>query len=1063
MRTAILLICTVLAATSLAATRTPYSYHEDFTTWEFRDDQATTADWNTATGSLGLRPPQSLVVGNWNSPGNAAGVEVDGDVVYLADQAAGVQILDVSDPENPQLLGTYNTTGAAWGVDAEGDWAFVADGSAGLLALNVADPTAPTAGGVYDSPGTAYAVEVAGDLAYVADGAGGLRVVFVKNPLSPYAVGNAVTGGTAYDVDVDGDIAWVAAYDAGLVAVNIANPAAPVVVGTLNTVGTASAVAVDGDLAYVADGVNGLLIVNVTNPAAPVLRSTLALADRARDVAFDGDWVYVADVLGGMHVVDVHDTLHPVVIDTQDTPRSARAVALAGEHAYVADWSDGLRVLEIARRAEPLTPGTGLSTVYAALDIEVAGDRLYLDNAYNGIEVVTISDPMAPALLGTCDTEYAGGLDLAGDRLYVADHEFGLKVINVADPAHPVQVGSYAGTGSYYDVTVVGDYLLVANQATGLTVLNITNPAAPAYVAHLSTYDWAWEIVVAGNVAYIADYRSGLTIVDITDPAIPVLLANLNVAGDITGLDVADDHVYAASNLGMYVIDVHDPLAPIVVATYPTTSTARKVVVQGDSVYLTVGYSGLQILDISNPLAPALVDGWDPTSILYDVAVAGDVVFTALSTPNKLQPLQVRERVVGEFGVHAGSLQLDRHDEEILKVRLAAEASGTIAWALRAAEAAPWQSVTPDDLWHDLDTPGDHLVWQADLDIPSAPVCTAIDVAWLSAAPVVGAVTDIPADQGGRVRVRFARSAFDFADEATPITGYNLWRRVDDAALKRAVAAAPATAAFGDLALRMVDGRRFAAEVRGLPAGTWEVVSSFWAAQQDQYLVAATTFADSSLIIPWTAYCVTAHTATPSLWYASPPDSGYSVDNIAPAVPTHLALAASALTWDPAPEPDFAYSTVYGSNVPYLDDSAVRLGDTVVPTFMVAASYPNYLVTARDVAGNQSDAAGVSTATAVDDAPPARTALVGVAPNPFNPRTVVRYELAGTEVVTLRVYDAAGHLVRTLVDGVPQPAGRYEATWDGRTACGAAAAAGVYCGRLTAGDHVEACRMTLVR
>ena len=46
MRTAILLICTVLAATSLAATRTPYSYHEDFTTWEFRDDLATTADWD---------------------------------------------------------------------------------------------------------------------------------------------------------------------------------------------------------------------------------------------------------------------------------------------------------------------------------------------------------------------------------------------------------------------------------------------------------------------------------------------------------------------------------------------------------------------------------------------------------------------------------------------------------------------------------------------------------------------------------------------------------------------------------------------------------------------------------------------------------------------------------------------------------------------------------------------------------------------------------------------------------------------------------------------------------
>lgn len=1063
MRTAILLLLTALAATSTAATHTPYSYHEDFSTWEFRDGIATTADWDTATRSLRLGPVASLVVGSWNSPGNAAGVEVDGDHVFLADQAAGVQILDVRDPEHPQLLGTYNTTGSAWGMDAEGDWVFVADGAAGLLALNVTDPTAPVAGGVYDSPGTAYAVEVAGDLAYVADGVGGLRVVFVKYPLAPYTVGSAVTGGTAYDVDVDGDIAWVAANDAGLVAVNITNPAAPVVVGTLNTAGTAAAVTVDGDWAYVADGLNGLLVVNVANPAAPVLRATLTLTDRAHDVAFDGDWVYVADILGGVHVVDVHDPLHPAVVDTQNPPASARAVALAGEHAYVADWGDGLRVLEIARRAEPLTPGTELASTYYATDIEVAGDRLYLTNVYNGIEVVDISDPMTPVLLGTCDTDNAGGLDLAGDRLYVADHDNGLKVISVADPAHPVQVGSYTGTGNYYDVTVVGDYLLVANQVVGLTVLNITNPAAPSSVAHLATHDWAWEIVVAGNVAYIADYRAGLTVVDITDPANPTLLANLNVAGDITGLEVAGDHVYAASNLGMYVIDVHTPHAPTLVGTYPTAGPARKVVVQGDRAYLTVSLDGLHILDISNPLAPVLVDGWDPTGYLYDVAVAGDVVFTVLSSPDLLQAVKFRERAVSEIGARARSLRLDGHDEEILKVRLAAEATGTIAWTLRAAAAAPWQSVTPDGAWHHLDTAGDQLTWQADLDIPSAPVCTGIDIAWLSAAPVVGAVTDIPADQGGRVRVRFARSAFDFANEATPITGYNLWRRVDDAALKRAVATAPATAGFGDLALREVDGRRFAADVRGLPAGTWEVVSGFWAAQQDEYLVAATTFADSSLTIPWTAFCVTAHTAVPSVWYASPPDSGYSVDNIAPAAPMHLALAAGALTWDPAPEPDFAYSTVYGSNVPYLDDSAVPLGDTVVPTFTVSASYPNYLVTARDVAGNESDAAVVSSATAVGDAPPARTALVGVAPNPFNPRTMVRYELASTEVVTLRIYDAAGHLVRTLVDGVSLTAGRYEATWDGRTGSGAAAAAGVYCCRLTAGGHVETRQMTLMK
>ncbi len=1068
MKTAILFLITVLAATTLAATRTPYSYHEDFATRQFRDAMQTTADWDTVTMSLRQSTSQGTLVGTWNSPGTAVGIAVDGDVAFVADQAAGLQIVSVAEPAHPVSLGALNTTGAAWDVDAEGDWVFVADGAAGLVAIDVTSLSHPTVGSVYDSPGTAYAVDVAGDAAYVADGTGGLRVVSIVDPQALASRGTVTVGGLAYDVKVDGDVAWVAAYDAGLVAVSVTNPAAPAVLGSLNTTGRSTGVAIDGDWAYVADGTNGLVVVDITTPAAPVLRATLALADLARGVAADGDWVYVADENGGLNLVDVSDPLQPALVHTQTPPANARAVALAGEYAFVADNADGLRVLKIATTTVPLEPAAAVATTYPGNDQEVAGDYLYQTNYYQGVSVFDVSDPLTPVIVGNCDTDYAAGLALAGDRLYVADMDYGLKVINVADPTHPAQVGSYAGTGPYYDVTVAGDYLLVANQAYGLTILDNSHTAAPTLMSHLATGDWAWEIVVAGNVAYVADYRAGLTVIDITDPFYPSVLARLDLVGDLTGLAVSGDYVYGACwNQGLVVINVHDPAAPALVATCPSTQYGRKVVVQGDRAYLSEASQGLKVIDIANPLAPVVLDAWQPGGSVYNVALAGDVAFVVRSGPNYLTSARVRART-GEPGNRARSLAVDCQDETLLKYRLTTAQTGNFSWSLLAGgDEGSWQAVSADGAWHDLATPGEQLRWKTVIGLEGGAACTAVDLAWLSAAPIVGAVTDIPADQGGRVRVRVARSAFDFAQEATPITGYNVWRRVDDAALRRAVAAAPLVdaeeAIACDLTLRELGGRRFATNGRGLPPGTWEIVSSFWAAQQDEYLVQASTLADSSQTIPWSVYCVTAHTATPSLWYASPPDSGYSIDNIAPAAPAHLALVASTLTWDPAPEPDFAYSTVYGSNVPYLDDSAVPLGDTVVPTFEIAASYPNYLVTTRDVAGNESDAAVLSTATAVGDAPPARTALVGVAPNPFNPRTMVRYELASAEVVTLRIYDAAGRLVRTLLDGAPQPAGRHEATWDGCTDGGAAAATGVYCCRMTAGDQTETCRMTLVK
>jgi len=51
-------------------------------------------------------------------------------------------------------------------------------------------------------------------------------------------------------------------------------------------------------------------------------------------------------------------------------------------------------------------------------------------------------------------------------------------------------------------------------------------------------------------------------------------------------------------------------------------------------------------------------------------------------------------------------------------------------------------------------------------------------------------------------------------------------------------------------------------------------------------------------------------------------------------------------------------------------------------------------------------------------------------PNPFNPSTVINYQLPMTNHVTLKVYDAIGREVATLVNEVKE-AGTYSATFDG--------------------------------
>ncbi len=84
-------------------------------------------------------------------------------------------------------------------------------------------------------------------------------------------------------------------------------------------------------------------------------------------------------------------------------------------------------------------------------------------------------------------------------------------------------------------------------------------------------------------------------------------------------------------------------------------------------------------------------------------------------------------------------------------------------------------------------------------------------------------------------------------------------------------------------------------------------------------------------------------------------------------------------------------------------------------------------------------------------------------PNPFGEFTTVVYGVPDAGVrVKLRVYDTSGRLVATLVDEFKQP-GYHNATWDGMTNAGNAAASGVYFCRLDAGERTLTRQMLLLK
>ncbi|HEX5132527.1 MAG TPA: T9SS type A sorting domain-containing protein [Candidatus Krumholzibacteria bacterium] len=185
-------------------------------------------------------------------------------------------------------------------------------------------------------------------------------------------------------------------------------------------------------------------------------------------------------------------------------------------------------------------------------------------------------------------------------------------------------------------------------------------------------------------------------------------------------------------------------------------------------------------------------------------------------------------------------------------------------------------------------------------------------------------------------------------------------------------------------------------------------------------------------------------------------------DNVAPPSVSNVVFTSGVLSWLNFTVRDFAHYTVYGSDSETFDDSHVKLGTPTDASFDVSdAHYPTYFIVAVDIAGNES----VPVARQVFwEEPPTPTYVFSISayPNPFNPSTTIRYELATEGRVYVRVFDARGAEVTMLVNAHLAP-GSYEVDWDGRDAGNRPVGTGVYFVRFDLGGETKTHKVVLLK
>jgi hypothetical protein len=331
-------------------------------------------------------------------------------------------------------------------------------------------------------------------------------------------------------------------------------------------------------------------------------------------------------------------------------------------------------------------------------------------------------------------------------------------------------------------------------------------------------------------------------------------------------------------------------------------------------------------------------------------------------------------------------------------------------------------------------------------------------------APAVVSALDVPGDQGGHLTLTWNASDRD----ASAISSYRIWRSVPPqtapsvaTSLRRAVTSDP------DVAMRTGALLRLAGATDGY---AWEFVAKDYPNTGATHLTGVATTCDSLPgANPCTAFMVEAFGNLDEAWF-SYPDSGYSVDNLAPPPAAFFngfyGSGFTHLSWSPSGAADFAQYRIYrGGSSTFTPDSSNRITaqpDTGYVDVTGTAWY--YKLTVVDLHGNESAARLVSppAQTAVGDAPALAFALAAPQPNPAQAATRLGFALRSAGRVRLELFDLAGRRVCRWMDGAvaagPHALDVRLAGDDGRRL-----ATGLYLVRLETGEGTLTRRLAVVR
>jgi len=499
-------------------------------------------------------------------------LDVNEENIFALDPTTGLTIFN---RETLEAISNVETQSPNQDILIERDIAFIANHMNGLELIDVSDTENPEMISRLDLPGASLKLAYSGNTMYIAASDAGLRIVDVSNPQEPVEIGFYEIDGRTVDVNIYGQYILIANEENGVIIIDTADPENPEEVSSYQSEmqEPLRSIKEGGDFIYALYGDNIIEILSVSDENEIVLSSTFNIDDWiVTSLEINENDLFVSMSLGGafggrVARYDVEDPDNVEETSAYQSVGEAQDVTIIGDYGFLEDANrhedSGYRIFDASNAEDPVPVSSFTSP--GGTDIDQIDDYLFI--AHGEVTIFNLRDIEEPRQVEV----YGEGIfDLAtwDDVLYVVVQGEGIQILNPDDPNNIEVIGQIDDNAEHINA----DDDLLYSLGNGLRIYDISNPEEAALLNTIEDLSGD-EIVIQENLVFLVTYDEdagdGFQVIDLTDPDNPVIHDLYEPENSLVDFDVQGSFAYMTfEGARLEVVDITDPTEPVATGFY---------------------------------------------------------------------------------------------------------------------------------------------------------------------------------------------------------------------------------------------------------------------------------------------------------------------------------------------------------------------------------------------------------------------------------------------------------------------------------------------------------------